>query len=54
MATTKTKICVSLDEELAVLVQKLTADRKGGFSRWVNDACKKELSREKRRKGFRT
>lgn len=48
----KLKICVSIDEDLASRVQKLTEDRKGGFSRWVNTACKKELAREKRRKGF--
>ncbi len=50
MATTKTKVCVSIDEDIARLVAKLTADRKGGFSGWVNAACKKEMKREARRK----
>jgi len=50
MATTKIKVCVSIDGEIARLVARLTADRKGGFSGWVNAACKKEIRREARRK----
>lgn len=52
MAISKTKICVSLDLDLVEVANKLAADRAGGFSRWVNEACKKELNREKRRKGY--
>lgn len=52
MAISKSKVCVSLDVDLVQMATQLTATRAGGFSRWVNEACKKELAREKRRKGF--
>ena len=40
---TKSKIPLSIDTALVEEIRALTQERKGGVSRWINEACRHHL-----------